>query len=565
MTRFILAVSILLSTTTPTQAQHWTLSAEVQTEVDEVFAFVDRDAPGCALGVIQDGKLAYGRGYGLANMDWGVPITTSTVFDIGSVSKQYTAASIALLDVEGVLSIDDDVRNWVPELPEYERTITLRHLLNHTSGIRDYLTLMELQGFEFANVFDEFDGVELITRQQGLNFEPGSEYLYSNSGYLLLANIVRRATGQSLREFLEERFFDPLGMAHTTIWDESTEIVPERATGYSPSDDGWSIDHAWNFQMGGDGQVITSVDEMVKWDGLFYDPVVGGQGLMDRLHTRAILNDGDTISYALGLSVDEYRGLPRVQHGGAWAGFRAHLTRFPEQRTSVALLCNRSNVRTSGLTAQVVDAVLADHLAPDPEAAADAAGEAEAAAPADTNPEESPVELTREQLSRWEGVYRHPDRPESLGVEVRGSRLFVLAQGQTLPLEPYSDIEFEVMGVGIRLRFDGDGTERSVAQVGDEDVFHVVGAFSPTAAEMAEYAGQYHSDELDITWEILFEDDELVLLRPGKESVDVGLSIRDELSAAGLGITLEREGERVTGFRVFAGRVTDILFVRVGR
>ena len=562
MKRLLLAAAILLYTTTPTQAQRWTLPTSVQSQVDEVFTFVDRDAPGCALGVIQNGKLAYGRGYGLANLDWGIPITTSTVFDIGSVSKQYTAASVALLDVEGVLSIDDDVRKWVPELPEYERTITLRHLLNHTSGIRDYLTLMDLQGFEFDNVFDEFDGVELITRQQGLNFEPGSEYLYSNSGYLLLANIVRRATGQSLREFLEERFFDPMDMAHTMIWDENSEIVAERATGYGPTADGWGIDHAWNFQMGGDGQVITSVEEMVKWDALFYDPVVGGQGLMDRLHTRAILNDGDTISYALGISVDEYRGIPRVQHGGAWAGFRAHLTRFPEQKTSVALLCNRSNVGTSGLVAQVVEAVLAEHLGPDPDATGDSASGAEAAA--DTDPGAGPVELTRDQLSRWEGVYRHPDRPESLAVELRGSRLFVMAQGETLALDPYSDVEFEVMGVGMRIVFDGAGDERSVSQVGDEDVFEVVDAFTPTEVEMAESAGQYRSEELDVTWKIVFEDGELELLRPGSEPTGMLLSIRDELSAAGMGITLERAGGSVTGFRVFAGRVTDILFVRIG-
>jgi CubicO group peptidase (beta-lactamase class C family) len=164
-------------------------------EVDQVFAFIEADAPGCALGVIQDGRLAYGKGYGLANLDWGVPIGTSTVFDIASVSKQFTATAVALLEMDGVLSLDDDVRRWVPELPDYGATITLRHLLNHTSGLRDYLTLLNLAGFDFANVFDEEDGVRLIVRQRAPNFEPGSEYLYSNSGYLLLANIVRRASG----------------------------------------------------------------------------------------------------------------------------------------------------------------------------------------------------------------------------------------------------------------------------------------------------------------------------------------------------------------------------------
>jgi CubicO group peptidase (beta-lactamase class C family) len=209
-----------------------------------------------------------------------------------------------LLELDGVLSLDDDVRTWIPELPDYGSAITIRHLLNHTSGIRDYLTLMSLAGIDFDDVFEEMDGVEVIARQLALNFEPGSEYLYSNSGYLLLANIVRRATGRSLREFLEERVFNPLGMAGTSIWDDNTEILEERATGYAPSEDGWNIDHAWNFQMGGDGQVITSVEDLLKWDRNFYSPEVGGQGLLSRLHTQGTLTSGDTIAYALGLTLD---------------------------------------------------------------------------------------------------------------------------------------------------------------------------------------------------------------------------------------------------------------------
>jgi CubicO group peptidase (beta-lactamase class C family) len=471
--RVLLPAALIAATALPAQAQRWTLPISVQSKVDSVFAFVDRDAPGCALGVIQDGMLAYGRGYGLANLDWGIPITTSSAFDIGSVSKQFTAAAVALLDVEGALSIDDDVRTWVPELPEYNRPITIRHLLNHTSGVRDYLTLMRLQGFEYDNVFDEFDGVELIARQQGLNFEPGSEFLYSNSGYLLLANIVRRVTGQSLRAFLEERFFDPLGMAHTSIWDENTEIVTERATGYSPTAGGWGIDHAWNFQMGGDGQVITSVDDMVRWDAMFYDPIVGGQDLLARLHTQGLLNNGDTIDYAMGLVVDEYRGLPRVQHGGAWAGFRAYLVRFVDHHTSVALLCNRGDVNTSSLTAQVVDAVLADQLDAESEAA-------------------ETTEAAGEETGR--------DEP----------------------------------------------------------------AFTPTTAQLTGLVGGYRSEELDVSWQIFSEDGEMILMRPGNEPAELRPSAQDEFTAGRLGVTLERDGGRVTGFRVFAGRVTDILFEKAG-
>jgi CubicO group peptidase (beta-lactamase class C family) len=550
------AAVVLLATALPAEAQRWTLPEAVQSRVDSVFSFVERDAPGCALGVIQDGKLAYGRGYGLANLDWQIPITTSTVFDIGSVSKQYTASAIALLDVEGVLSIDDEVRKWIPELPEYEHPITIRHLLNHTSGIRDYLTLAELQGFEFDNVFDEFDGVELINRQQGLNFDPGSEYLYSNSGYLLLANIVRRATEQSIRQFLEERFFDPLGMAHTSIWDDNREVLAERATGYGPAADGWGIDHAWNFQMGGDGQVITSVDDMVRWDAQFYDPVVGGQGLLDRLHTQGILNSGDTIGYALGLGVGEYRGLRRVSHGGSWAGFRAHLARFPDQRTSAAVLCNRADASAGDYANAVLDIVLADEFAEAPRGTGVMAGAEEA---------EIEVELTRAQLERWVGVYRRPDEPNYWRFEVLEGELHLMLPEGSLALRPFSETRFRSEGPGVPVAFQPETDEWPEGVRVGQTVFLRQAPRGLTPADIRSLVGEYESPELDVTYSIVEGPTGLVLHRPNQSSLPFLPGTPDEFEAGGIAYVVDRNGAgQITGLRVFAGRVTDILFEKAG-
>jgi CubicO group peptidase (beta-lactamase class C family) len=551
---FGLAVVTLLVASPPAAAQRWTLDESVRTQIDDIFGFVDVGDPGCALGVVRGGQMAFAKGYGLANLDWGIPISSSTVFDIGSVSKQFTAAAIALLDIDGVLSIDDDVRKWVPELPEYERTITIRHLLNHTSGIRDYLTLMSLAGTEFDNVFDEFDGVELITRQKALNFEPGSEYLYSNSGYLLLANIVRRATDKSLRQFLEERVFDPLGMAHTSIWDDNTEVLHERAIGFSGAPGMWSIDHAWNFQMGGDGQVITSVEDLAKWDAHFYDPVVGGQGLLDRLHTRGILNDGDTIDYALGLTVNEYRGQPRVSHGGAWAGFRAMLTRFPEQHTSIIVECNRGDATVGAYVNAVADLVLAEHLT---EAVADEAEE-------ETVPPErrEPVELTREQLARWEGVYVSDEDRRVLVFELRGASLFVLVQGETFPLQAFSETEFEVIGVGIPVTFAEDGGVATAT--GQGDTYTRQDRAELSTGQLQSYAGRYWSPEIDAVYEVTLDGDDLTLRRPGRDPAGLIPLTLVDFEGAGLGITFVREGGRVTGLTVDAGRVTGIVFEREG-
>jgi CubicO group peptidase (beta-lactamase class C family) len=530
----------------PTAAQRWTLPETVQRDVDSVFAFVGRDDPGCALGVIRDGTLAYGRGYGLANLDLGVPLGTASVFDIGSVSKQFTATAIALLDMDGVLSLDDDVHRWIPELPDYGHPLTIRHLLNHTSGVRDYLTLLSLAGFDYDNVFDEHAGIDVIVRQQALNFTPGSEYLYSNSGYLMLANIVRRATGESLRAFLQRRVFDPLGMAHTSIWDDNGEVVARRATGYGRDGRGsWRIDHAWNFQMGGDGQVLTSIEDLAKWDANFYDPVVGGSGLMDRLHTRGVLNSGDTIAYALGLSVDRYRGLRRVSHGGSWAGFRAQLTRFPDQRTSIIVECNRRDANPGRYVAEVADRVLAYAFTE----------EVAAAAPGGTAPA---VTLTPAQLQRWAGLYRHAARPEYVRLEVGDGALTLTRGGGRLT--PVDETTFRPV-VGQPVRFADDGATATMTTAGG--TYRRVAPATTRPAEVARVAGSYRSEELAVSWTLEAEGGTLVLLGPDGEGIPLEPGAPDEWFGPAT-ITVVREGGRVTGLRVFAGRVTGIVFAREG-
>ncbi len=555
--RRFLACALLLAPLVPAlpaSAQRWTISEPIRAQVDSVFAFVARDEPGCALGVVRDGRIAYGRGYGLANLDWGLPITTATVFDIGSVSKQFTATAVALLAADGVLSLDDDVRRWIPEMPDYGKPVTLRHLLNHTSGVRDYLTLLSLAGFDFANVFDEEDGVRLIARQRALNFEPGSEYLYSNSGYLLLAAVVRRASGQSLRRFLEARVFDPLGMAHTSVWDDNTEILTARATGYAPAGgSGWEIDHAWNFQMGGDGQVITSVEDLARWDANFYEPTVGGAALLDRLHTRGILNDGDTISYALGLTLDTYRGLRRVQHGGSWAGFRAVLTRFPDQRTTIVIECNRGDANPSAYANAVADAVLA--AAFPVEVAPASAGTAAPAVPAEPS-----VAPSAEHIARWAGAYRHAERPEYLFFEVRDGALW-LAAGAGTRLAALSDSTFRMPAGGTTFEFGSLADGARVTARGAR-YQRVVPAPSP---DLQALAGSYASEELDAVFEIAAEGDRLTVRRPNADPATLRPGRADEWVAPGATLTFARQAGRVTGFRVWAGRVTGIVFERTVR
>ena len=328
--------------------------------VDEVFEDLTKPgSPGCALGVYRDGQMLYEKGYGLANIEQNVPITPKSVFDIGSTSKQFSAASILLLEKQGKLSVNDGVRKYVPELPDYGQKITILHLLNHTSGLRDYLVLFEMAGINIDSVTTDEDALALIARQKALNFTPGSEYLYSNSGFFLLSVIVKRVSGKPLKEFAAENIFAPLGMMHTQFRDEHRSLIPERAMAYDQNEkkDGYEMNVSY-FEQTGDGAVHTSVEDLLKWDENFYSAQIGGKDFIAEIQERGKLNNGKTISYAKGLMVTEYRGLKAVRHGGSWGGYRAELLRFPEQHFSVACLCNVGNAGPSRRANLVADVYL---------------------------------------------------------------------------------------------------------------------------------------------------------------------------------------------------------------
>jgi CubicO group peptidase (beta-lactamase class C family) len=332
-------------------------------KVDKLFVSWDKpDSPGCALGIIRDGKLIYARGYGMANLEYNIPITSKSVFRIGSTSKQFVAMCIALLEEEGKLSLDDSLRKFLPEMPEYAEGITIRHLIHHTSGIRDYLTLAEIAGLRDDDYFTDAEAVDLLARQKELNFLPGEQHLYSNSGYFLLSQIVKKAHGMSLREYAEEKIFQPLGMRHTHFHDDHTEIVKNRASGYAPKKGGGYVISMTTLPMTGDGGVFTSVEDLFLWDQNFYDNKLGnsGQALIEKIQTPGFLNNGEQLDYAFGLDIGEYKRLPIVSHGGSFVGFRADMIRFPEQKFSVICLANLSRFNPSVMARRVADIYLRD-------------------------------------------------------------------------------------------------------------------------------------------------------------------------------------------------------------
>lgn len=368
--------------------------------VDEVFAdLTNAGSPGCALGVFRDGKIIYEKGYGLANIEENVPINPQTVFDIGSTSKQFTASSILLLEKQGKLSVNDEVRKYVPELGETARGVTILHMLNHTSGLRDYLALMDLAGTAIDGVTTDEDALALIARQKALNFAPGSEWLYSNTGFFLLSTIVKRVSGKSLREFAAENIFGPLGMNHSQYRDDHTALIPNRALAYEEKEkkDGYALNVSY-FEQTGDGAVHTSVEDLQRWDENFYDVRIGGKEFLSELQERGKLNDGKVLPYAKGLSHSDYRGLPTVSHGGAWGGYRAELLRFPQQHFSVACLCNVGNAQPSKRAHQVADVYLASLMKPKEQQKKEEDEEGKAK-------EKGRMELKSEQLKAFAGDY----------------------------------------------------------------------------------------------------------------------------------------------------------------
>lgn len=518
------------------------------------------DSPGCALGVIKDGQLIYVRGYGVANLEHDIPITSKSVFRIGSTSKQFTTMCILLLEEEGKLSLDDDVRKYLPEMPDYGQLITIRHLLHHTSGIRDYLTLMSLAGERDDDFFVDGEAVDLIARQKELNFKTGDEYLYSNSGYFLLSVIVQRITGKSMKLYADEKIFKPLKMDHTHFHDDHTLVVKNRAAGYSPlNKKGFRIDMT-TLDMIGDGGIFTCVDDLLLWDRNFYDNKLGkgGQELIERLLTQGVLNSGEKLDYALGLVTSDYKGLNMVSHGGAFVGFRAEMIRFPAQRFSVIVLANLSTINPSRLARQVADIYLADHFKVKEEKAL----------------AEKPefVKLTLSALKQKEGAYYNKERDTVWRISLEEGKLMVNTPYYRFPILPVTQTRFLAVEapVEMELEFVNKSPEEPmrvrIRIEGEEArIFEAFQTATPTASELQGYTGDYYSEELRVTYHVVLEEGKLFLHHEnpykGEPTIPLFPTFKDRFLLHNNHFQFFRnEKGEIEAFTMNAGRVRNIRF-----
>jgi CubicO group peptidase (beta-lactamase class C family) len=526
---------------------------------DSVFRQFDRiDSPGCALGVYQNGTIRYARGYGMASLEHSVPLSPRSVLDVGSISKQFTAMAMLLLEKDGKLSLSDPIRKLFPEMPAYADGITWRRALSQTSGLRDLWTMWGQTGRTFAG--DTVDALNVIFHSAEPNYTPGERYLYTNTGWILAAQAVYRLTGKSLNQFAQERIFSPLGMRDTRFLEDRNAIIPNLAESYSPSEKTFRISRSnYDGAIQGAGGIHSTVEDFARWLDNYDVGTVGGRDVIATMTTATTLNDGSPATtgpgqaYAVGLIVGTYRGVRVVQHGGSWGGFRAQLLRFPDQRFAVTTFCNLTTSGPDSLAKKVAAIYIGDRMQPDT-----------AAAWSQALAKEPRVDASGATLKGFAGVWRNVERGEVRRTKVTGDTLF--AQGNTptayVPLGPG---RFRLDQAEVRFEGNASPPTRMLVRTENETVTYTrADTVALDAAKLAEYAGDYRSDEAEVTHTWKVEKGELAVYAGYRKLGVLSPTYKDGFTRSGQVIDVVRDPKgRITGYTVESGRVRHLRFTRV--
>jgi CubicO group peptidase (beta-lactamase class C family) len=481
----------------PARAASSTGAARV---VDSLMAAYDRPgSPGAAVLVFRGDQQLFAKGYGQANLEYPSPITPRTVFHVASVSKQFTAFAIATLAAQGRLSLDDDVRKHLPEIPDLGQRITLRHLLNHTSGMRDQWSLWVLAGGRADDVIRQDDLLRLVTRQRELNFAPGAEWLYSNTGYMLLAEVVKRVTGEDFGPWMKTNVFDPLGMHDTQVYDDHERLVPGRSYSYRVAGDGWEK-AVLSYANSGATSLFTTAEDLQRWLRNFGDARVGGDEVMRMMRTRGVLSGGDTTTYGLGLTITKQRGQDVVGHGGADAGFRSFVNYYPSLNAGVIVLGNLASLDPGGIANRIGEAFFEAEMDPAPP-------------PPTPLPEEPEVAVDPAVLAAYVGPWE-AEGGISIAFQADSGRLFMVQGTRRSALRAVADSTFVLADARLRLTFHrepGGAVERGTSlQNGRTRVMRRVTPYVPSAAELQAYTGRYYSPELETIYTVVLHEGRLV-------------------------------------------------------
>ena len=511
----------------------------IQVQVDAIFNRWTAATPGCAVGATVNGEPAVTAAYGMADLEHDVAIAPDTIFEAGSVSKQFTATAVLLLARDGKLKLDDPVRTYIPELPDYGAPLTIRHMLNHTSGLRDWGSLAAIAGWpRGSRVHTHAHVLEIVSRQRALNFPTGTRWSYSNSGYNLAAILVSRVSGTSFANFTKTRIFDPLGMQHTSWRDDYTRILKRRAVAYSERNGTFATDMPFE-NVHGNGGLLTTVGDLLKWNENFTSPKVGDAAFVEELERRARFNDGRSHEYALGLYVDTYKGVREVDHSGATAGYRAHLGRYPDHGVSVAVLCNAGSANATAYAKAVAELLLPDLRPGTPRAGSHT--------------------LTDAEATPLVGVYRstHPVGVATVARSETG--LSIQGVGNVVPM---SARRFESAAL-TTYEFDGRKGIRVTDEFGTVTEYERVDPAKPSIGRLKAYVGQYVSDEIETTFTVELEGERLVIKRRPDATIPL-THVNDDAFNSPLGwITFTRDSSKgVVALTVSQDRVWALAFAR---
>jgi len=509
--RFLLIVILLFSFTTITYNQKITITDDIKQQIDELFADYE-DKPGCAVGIYHQGKIIYQKGYGYANLEYQVKVTPESIFDVASISKQFTAACILLLEEDGKLNLDDRIQKYLPELPKYaEGEVTIRHLLHHTSGFKDYLALLHFMGKSWDINFTEEDGLNLLRQMETLNFTPGEKYSYSNSNYLALGILVQRLSGKSMNEYAQKHILQPLGMNKSFFYEDSKRVILNRTIGYTDEEDGYEREHFFNFIVPGDGGLHTNIQDFLKWSNNYQSSKIGKENFVEKMLVRPVLNNGNTSTYALGVEHGLYLGYDFFGHNGSWGGSRSMFLQFPKADLAVVAMSNNGTINVWGKTYQLAGIVL-----PENQLVSESEGTPVAA------PARTPIQLSKQQLEKFCGNF--VDLASGYDRKIyfkEGSLYYYRAADSESRIFPVDKYEFGMEGAGgdllISFKEEKGRKMMYVTQGDNEYIYEGYEAASYNKTDWQQFVGQYQASEFDATYEVKVDNGQLQLSVDGKE------------------------------------------------
>ena len=536
---------------------HSQLSIEQHQKLDSLsLKWNTPNHPGGVIGVMQDGKTLFLKSYGLASLEYLVPNSTETKFNIASVSKQFTAMAIVLLQQQGKLSVDDDIRKYLPEVPDFGDTVTIRHMLQHTSGLRSFHALLALAGWRDDDSRTNEDLYRLMKNQKDLNFEPGDQYNYCNTGYILAAKIIENITGEKFSVWMKQNIFEPMGMINTYVEDKYNRVVPNNATSYHKTGEGFmrAVEY-WGYV--GSGNMHSTVNDLLKWLNNFHTPAAGWEAAFEMLKTTDNFNNGEESDYAFGVGINDYKGLQRIQHGGSIGGYRSFACTYPEQKLNIAVLTNFSSAFSFIIANKVSEIVLGDLLTE---------------ADGDPARKEQPktMTLSSKKLQEFEAEFWNAKDSYKRKIYLRDDTLrYYRSENSESPLVPIGKSEFRMIDVegDINVKFSYNENDILIMTLVINDGIPSVfegSKFTPSSSEkLSEYEGEYFSPELQSSYFLLIDDDTLKYHHPRHGTFNLN-EIKEGIFESSWPLNLMKfkkdDNGKITGFLVSNGRVMNMWF-----